>query len=674
MQFHLAVDYRPRGDQGAAIAQLTSGLREGDTSQVLLGVTGSGKTFTMAKVIEETGRPALILAHNKLLAAQLYGEFRSFFPQNAVEYFVSYYDYYQPEAYIPSGDVYIEKEATINDELDKLRLAATKSLFERRDCVIVASVSCIYGLGSPEAYYGMLMMLNKGQKIARKDLLARLVEILYERNDHDFRRGTFRVRGDVIEVFPTYDDNAYRIELWGDEIESLSQIDPLLGQVKQTYLRLPIYPKTHYVMSGDMRTKALVSIEEELHWWHMELEKQGKLIEAQRIWQRTMFDLEMIKQIGYCHGIENYSRHFSGRLPGEAPPTLLDYLPHDAIIFLDESHQTVPQLQGMYHGDRSRKDVLVNYGFRMPSARDNRPLNFEEFENRVNQVIYVSATPGPYELTRAAGVVVEQIIRPTGLTDPPIEIRPVRGQVDDLLNEIRLRTELGERVLVTTLTKRMAEDLAEYYAEVGVKCAWMHSEVSALDRVKIIRDLRRGEYDALIGVNLLREGLDIPEVSLVAILDADKEGFLRSSGSLIQTIGRAARNLNGRAILYGDVTTASMQRAIDETGRRRTIQVAYNEEHNITPQSIIKPIDMSLIAIAESDYVTIPMEPESPTEQLSPEQRDQLIGELETQMREFAKKFEFEKAAQVRDRVKAIKSGSLYGETAASGSGVRRAG
>ncbi len=673
MQFSLAVDYRPRGDQAAAIEQLTAGLREGETAQVLLGVTGSGKTFTMAKTIQESGRPALVLAHNKLLAAQLYGEFRQFFPQNAVEYFVSYYDYYQPEAYIPSGDVYIEKEATINDELDKLRLAATKSLFERRDCVIVASVSCIYGLGSPEAYYGMLLMLNKGQKIARKDLLARLVEILYERSDGDFRRGTFRVRGDVIEVYPTYEDNAYRIELWGDEIESLSQIDPLLGQVRQTYIRLPIYPKTHYVMSGETRAKALLSIEEELHWWHMELGKQGKLIEAQRLWQRTMFDLEMIKQIGYCHGIENYSRHFSGRLPGEAPPTLLDYLPHDAVIYIDESHQTIPQLQGMYHGDKSRKDILVNYGFRLPSARDNRPLTFEEFENRVNQVVYVSATPGPYELTKSAGVVIEQIIRPTGLTDPEIDIRPIRGQVDDLLNEIRIRSEKGERVLVTTLTKRMAEDLAEYYSEVGVRCAWMHSEVSALDRVKIIRDLRRGEYDVLIGVNLLREGLDIPEVSLVAVLDADKEGFLRSSGSLIQTIGRAARNVNGRAILYADVMTASMKRAIDETSRRRAIQIQYNIENDITPQSIIKPIDMSLVAIAESDYVTIPLEPETPAEQLTPEQRDQLISELETQMRELAKKFEFEKAAQIRDRVKAIKSGSLYGEAAAGSAGVRRA-
>ena len=622
MGFQLAVDYRPRGDQESAIQQLTQGLGEGDQHQVLLGVTGSGKTFTMAKVIEESGRPSLVLAHNKLLAAQLYGEFKSFFPHNAVEYFVSYYDYYQPEAYIPSGDVYIEKESTINDELDKLRLSATRSLFERRDCVIVASVSCIYGLGSPEAYYGMLMMLEKGQKITRKDLLGRLVEILYERSDADFRRGTFRVRGDVVEVFPTYDDNAYRIEFWGDEIESLSQIDPLLGQVRQTYLRLPIYPKTHYVMTPEMKQNAMKSIEEELRWWHAELIHQNKLIEAQRLWQRTMFDLEMIKQIGYCHGVENYSRHFSGRLPGEAPPTLLDYLPNDAILFIDESHQTVPQLQGMYHGDRSRKDVLVNYGFRLPSARDNRPLNFEEFEHRVNQVVYVSATPGPYELTKSAGVVVEQIIRPTGLTDPEIEIRPIKGQVDNLLHEIRIRAEKNERVLVTTLTKRMAEDLSEYYSEVGVRCAYMHSEVSTLDRVKILRDLRRGTYDVLIGVNLLREGLDLPEVTLVAILDADKEGFLRSTGSLIQTIGRAARNVNGVAILYADVMTVSMRRAIDETNRRRAVQVAYNEENDITPQSIIKPVDQTLIAIAEADYVTVPLEPESPVEELSPEQSD----------------------------------------------------
>ena len=672
MQFQLAVNYRPRGDQESAIHQLLDGLREHERHQVLLGVTGSGKTFTMAKVVENAGRPALVLAHNKLLAAQLYHEFKTFFPNNAVEYFVSYYDYYQPEAYIPSGDVYIEKEATINDELDKLRLAATRSLFERRDCVIVASVSCIYGLGSPEAYYGMLLMLEKGQKITRKDLLGRLVEILYERNDHDFRRGTFRVRGDVVEIYPTYDDYAYRVEFWGDEIESLSQIDPLLGQVRQTYVRLPIYPKTHYVMSRDTREQAMKSIEQELRWWHAEIEKSGKLIEAQRLWQRTMFDLEMIKQIGYCHGIENYSRHFSGRMPGEAPPTLLDYLPHDALIFIDESHQTVPQLQGMFHGDRSRKDTLVEFGFRLPSARDNRPLTFEEFENRVNQVIYVSATPGPYELTKAAGVVVEQIIRPTGLTDPPIDIRPIKGQVDDLLNEIRLRAEKGQRVLVTTLTKRMAEDLAEYYSEVGVRCAYMHSEVSTLDRVKIIRDLRRGEYDVLIGVNLLREGLDLPEVSLVAVLDADKEGFLRSSGSLIQTIGRAARNVEGRAILYGDVITDSMRRAIEETNRRRAIQQAYNEENSITPESIIKPIDMSLVAIAEADYVTIPAEPESPVEELTEEQRDRLMAELEQQMREYAKAFEFEKAAQVRDKLKALKTRTIYDQAAAGSAGMRR--
>ncbi len=655
MQFHLAGDFQPRGDQPQAIDQLNRGVLDGEQHQVLLGVTGSGKTYTMAKVIEKTGRPALVLAHNKTLAAQLYHEFRNFFPGNAVEYFVSYYDYYQPEAYIPSGDVYIEKEATINDELDKLRLAATRSLFERRDCIIVASVSCIYGLGSPEAYYGMLLMLEKGQCISRQQILQRLVEILYERNDGDFRRGTFRVRGDVIEVFPTYDDYAYRIELWGDEIDSLSQIDPLLGQVRQTYVRLPIYPKTHYVMSADRKEQAIHSIENELEWWMKELEKQGKLIEGQRLFQRTMFDLEMIKQIGYCHGIENYSRHFSGRLPGEAPPTLLDYLPHDAVMFIDESHQTVPQLQGMAHGDRSRKEVLVNFGFRLPSALDNRPLTFEEFENRVNQLVYVSATPGPYELTKSCGVVVEQIIRPTGLVDPEVEIRPIKGQVDDLLHQIRDRTSVNERVLVTTLTKRMSEDLAEYYAEVGVKCAYLHSEISTLDRVRILRDLRRGDYDVLIGVNLLREGLDLPEVSLVAILDADKEGFLRSMGSLIQTIGRAARHLNGRAILYADKMTVSMRRALDETNRRRVIQVAYNVAHNITPQSILKPIDMSLVAIAEADYVTVPLETEESMDELTPQQRDHLIGELEERMREAAKRFEFEKAAQLRDRVKALK-------------------
>ncbi|MGO9615911.1 MAG: excinuclease ABC subunit UvrB [Bryobacteraceae bacterium] len=655
MGFRLAVTYQPRGDQESAIAELTRGVREGEQHQVLLGVTGSGKTFTMAKVIEAVGKPALILAHNKTLAAQLYHEFKSFFPSNAVEYFVSYYDYYQPEAYIPASDVYIEKEATVNDELDKLRLSATKSLFERRDCVIVASVSCIYGLGSPEAYYGMLLMLDKGQKISRNQILSKLVEILYERNDVDFRRGTFRVRGDVIEVYPTYDDCAYLIELWGDEVENLSQIDPLLGQVKQTYTRLPIYPRTHYVMSEETKLSAMESIRAELDWWRPELEKQGKTIEAQRLYQRTMFDLEMMKEIGYCHGIENYSRHFSGRLPGEAPPTLLDYLPHDAIMFIDESHQTVPQLHGMYHGDRSRKEVLVGHGFRLPSALDNRPLTFEEFEHRVNQLIYVSATPGPYELTKSAGVVVEQIIRPTGLIDPSVEIRPVKGQVDDLLGEIRKRVDANQRVLVTTLTKRMSEDLAEYYSEVGVRCRYLHSEVTTLDRIRILRDLRRGEFDALIGINLLREGLDLPEVSLVAILDADKEGFLRSSGSLIQTIGRAARHVEGHAILYADVMTDSMRKALDETARRRQTQVEYNERNNIVPQSIVKPIDMSLVAIAEADYVTVPLEEDQEVDNLTPEQLQKFIASLEEQMRDAARKFEFERAAQLRDRVKALK-------------------
>jgi excinuclease ABC subunit B len=613
----------------------------------------------MAKIIEHFIRPALILAHNKTLAAQLYQEFKNFFPHNAVEYFVSYYDYYQPEAYIPSSDVYIEKEATINNDLDKLRLSATRSLFERRDCVIVASVSCIYGLGSPEAYYGMLLMLEKGQKIKREQILQKLVEILYARNDGNFTRGAFRVVGDVIEVYPTYDDYAYRIELWGDEVDSLSQIDPLTGQVRQTYLRLPIYPKTHYVMSGDMRIQAQATIEAELHWWQGELEKKGKLIEAQRIHQRTNFDLEMMRQIGYCHGIENYSRHFSGRLPGEAPPTLLDYLPQDALLFIDESHVTTPQLGGMYHGDRSRKTNLVEYGFRLPSALDNRPLTFEEFENRVNQVVYVSATPGPYELTKSAGVIVEQIIRPTGLVDPIVELRPIKGQVDDLLGEIRKRIEVNERVLVTTLTKRMSEDLAEYYTEIGIKCAYLHSEVSTLDRIRTLRDLRKGIYDVLIGVNLLREGLDLPEVSLVAILDADKEGFLRSAGALIQTIGRAARNSNGRAILYADVITDSMRRAMDETARRRVLQVAYNEANGITPQTILKPIDATLVAVAESDYVTVPLEDHEKQDELTPEQRLQLIDELETRMKQAAKNFEFEKAAQFRDRLKELRAQAL---------------
>ncbi len=656
MDFKLISDYKPRGDQGRAIEQLTRGVRDAEKHQVLLGVTGSGKTYTMAKLVEQANRPALVLAHNKTLAAQLYHEFKTFFPHNAVEYFVSYYDYYQPEAYIPAGDVYIEKEATVNEELDKLRLSATKSLFERRDCIIVASVSCIYGLGSPDAYYGMMMFVEKGQKLKREDITRRLVEILYERSDTDFHRGTFRVRGDIIEVFPTYEDMAYRIELWGDQVESLAQIDPLFGTVKQKYVRLPIYPKTHYVMSPETKSRAVESIKEELHWWEAELEKQGRVVEAQRVHQRTMFDLEMIKSVGYCHGIENYPRHFSGRLPGEAPPTLLDYVPRDYLLFIDESHQTVPQLHGMYHGDRSRKETLVEYGFRLPSAMDNRPLTFEEFEHRVNQAIYVSATPGPYELTKSAGVVVEQIIRPTGLVDPEAEVRPVKGQIDDLLHEIRERAAKGERVLVTTLTKRMAEDLAEYYSEVGVRCRYMHSEIVTLERIKILRDLRKGEFDVLIGINLLREGLDLPEVSLVAILDADKEGFLRSSGSLIQTMGRCARHLNGRAILYADRMTDSMQRALDETTRRRAIQQAYNEENGITPQSIVRPLEMSLAQIVEADYVDVADAAEGMPEFKSQEELDAYIARLENDMREAAKRFEFEQAAKLRDTIKELRT------------------
>jgi excinuclease ABC subunit B len=659
MDFQLVTPYQPRGDQPRAIEELVSGIAAGEAHQVLLGVTGSGKTFTMAKVIEQLNRPALILAHNKTLAAQLYNEFKQFFPNNAVEYFVSYYDYYQPEAYIPSGDLYIEKEATINEELDKLRLSATRSLFERRDAIIVSSVSCIYGLGSPEAYYGMLLLLEKGQRIHRNDIIRRLVEILYERNDADFRRGTFRVRGDVIEVFPTYDELAYRIELFGDEIETLSQIDPLFGTVKQKYARLPIYPKSHYVVQPERKAQAVDTIVAELTEWEAELEKQGRMVEAQRIHQRVRFDLEMIKSMGYCHGIENYSRHFSLRLPGEPPPTLLDYFPRDFLLFIDESHVTIPQVHGMWHGDRSRKANLVDYGFRLPSAMDNRPLKFDEFENRIHQTIYVSATPGPYELTKAAGVVVEQVIRPTGLVDPEVEIRPVKGQIDDLLGEIRERVKRDERVLVTTLTKRMSEDLAGYYSEVGVKCQYMHSEIETLERIKILAGLRKGEFDVLVGINLLREGLDLPEVSLVAILDADKEGFLRSTGALIQTIGRAARNVEGRAILYADKMTDSMRRAIDETDRRREIQRAYNDEHGITPTSILSKLDNSLAAILKAEYG----DPNDLLEEAAgvPEFKSQAdlekyLEEMESKMREAAKKFEFEKAAKLRDTIKEMRT------------------
>jgi len=656
MDFQLVSSYKPRGDQPRAIDELVSGLAAGEKHQVLLGVTGSGKTFTMAKVIEQTNRPALILAHNKTLAAQLYHEFKQFFPSNAVEYFVSYYDYYQPEAYIPAGDLYIEKEATINEELDKLRLSATRSLFERRDAIIVSSVSCIYGLGSPEAYYGMLLLLEKGQRISRKDITRRLVEILYERNDTDFRRGTFRVRGDVIEVYPTYDETAYRIELFGDEIDSLSQIDPLFGTVKQKYARLPIYPKSHYVVQPERKAEAVDSIVSELNEWTAYLEAEGRMVEAQRVHQRTRFDLEMIKSMGYCHGIENYSRHFSGRLPGEAPPTLLDYFPRDFVLFVDESHATIPQVHGMWHGDRSRKQNLVDYGFRLPSAMDNRPLKFEEFENRVSQAIYVSATPGPYELTRSAGVVVEQVIRPTGLVDPEVEIRPVKGQIDDLLAEIRDRAQRNERVLVTTLTKRMSEDLAGYYTEVGVRCRYMHSEIETLERVKLLAGLRKGEFDVLIGINLLREGLDLPEVSLVAILDADKEGFLRSAGSLIQTMGRAARHIEGRAILYADRVTDSMRQAMNETDRRRELQRAYNQENGITPQSILSKVDMGLAQILRAEYGEVLEEEAAAMPDFrTQEEVDQYIAKLETDMRAAARQFEFEKAARLRDTIRELR-------------------
>jgi excinuclease ABC subunit B len=657
MDFKVHSPYQPQGDQVSAIEQLSKGLREGEKHQVLLGVTGSGKTFTMAKLIEAANRPALVMAHNKTLAAQLYHELKSFFPDNAVEYFVSYYDYYQPEAYIPAGDLYIEKEATVNDELDKLRLAATKSLFERRDCIIVASVSCIYGLGSPEAYYGMMLFLEEGQQISRRDITRKLVEILYERTDGDFLRGTFRVRGDVIEVYPTYEDYAYRIELFGDEIESLSQIDPLLGTVRQKYQRLPIYPKTHYVMQPEQRKAAVESITKELAWWEKELENQGRLVESQRIHQRTRYDLEMMNSMGYCHGIENYSRHFTGRLPGEPPPTLLDYVPENYLLFMDESHQTVPQVRGMWNGDRMRKQNLIEYGFRLPSALDNRPLSFAEFENRVGQVIYLSATPGPYEMTKTGGAFVEQVIRPTGLIDPEVEVRPVKGQIDNLLGEIRKRTENHQRVLVTTLTKRMSEDLTEYYSEAGVRCRYMHSEIETLERIKILRGLRQGEFDVLIGINLLREGLDLPEVSLVAILDADKEGFLRSAGALIQTIGRAARHVEGRAILYADRMTDSMKQAIGETNRRREKQVAYNTEHGITPQSISRPVDMSLAAIVGADFaedaITASTEEISFTSQA---QLDEHIAKLEEQMRDAARRFDFEQAAKLRDTIKDLRT------------------
>jgi excinuclease ABC subunit B len=653
--FELVSDFELRGDQARAIDELVEGLNRGDKHQVLLGVTGSGKTFTMATTIARVNRPTLVMVHNKTLAAQLYQEFRRFFPRGAVEYFVSYYDYYQPEAYVPTTDTYIEKEATINEEIDRLRLSATRSLFERRDVIIVSSVSCIYGLGSPEAYYGMLLPLECGQHIDRDQILRKLVEIQYERNDRDFQRGTFRVRGDIVEVYPSYEEQALRIGLFGDEVDELVTFDPLTGKPIRRHDKVAVYPKSHFVAPREKTRRAIQTILEELAWYRGKLESEGKLLEAQRIHQRTMFDVEMIKEIGYCHGIENYARHLTGRQPGQPPPTLLDYLPSDALLIVDESHQTVPQIRGMYHGDRSRKEVLVEYGFRLPSALDNRPLNFEEWEARIGQVIFVSATPGPYELDKAAGVVVEQIIRPTGLIDPSIDVRPVRGQVDDLLQEIRARAERRERVLVTTLTKRMAEDLTQYYQELGVRVRYLHSDIETLERVEILRDLRRGAFDVLVGINLLREGLDLPEVSLVAILDADKEGFLRSAGSLIQTAGRAARNVNGRVIMYADEVTESMRVAIAETERRRAAQEAYNREHGITPQSIVKQIDDVLSSVYERDYVT-PGHGEPAGPEWSQEELGARISELQRRMRAAAADLEFEKAAGLRDEIRKLRN------------------
>ncbi len=659
MPFKLRSEFKPQGDQPAAIDTLVRGLAEGAKDQVLLGITGSGKTFSVATVIERTQRPTLVIAHNKTLAAQLYQEFKSFFPENSVEYFVSYYDYYQPEAYVPASDTYIEKEATINEEIDRLRLSATRALFERRDVIVVASVSCIYGLGDPDAYYDMILFVEPGMKTTREQLLQRLVELQYERSDIEFDRGSFRVRGDTVEVYPSYQDQAYRIELWGDEVDSVSTIDPLLGEVLEKHTsRLPIYPKTHYVMPKSTVKRAIKTIRDELEWWEPQLIKEGKLVESQRLHQRTMYDLEMIKEMGFCRGIENYSRHLTGKPPGSPPPTLLDYLPENSMVVIDESHQTVPQIRGMFNGDQSRKRTLVEYGFRLPSAMDNRPLNFEEFEARIGQTIYVSATPGPYELTRTGGEVVEQIIRPTGLTDPRVEIRPVKGQIDDLLGECRTRAERNERVLVTTLTKKMSEDLTEYFAEVGVRVRYLHSDIETLERIRILRDLRRGEFDVLVGINLLREGLDLPEVSLVAILDADKEGFLRSESSLIQTMGRAARNSNGMAILYADKMTDSMKRAVGETERRRAIQEEYNREHGITPTTIIKSIESTLVTAYEADYFKVPLELES-MEDYTAANIEATIARLEFEMRAAAKNLEFERAAELRDRVKYLREREL---------------
>jgi len=661
--FQLITNFDPQGDQPGAIEALADGIMQGLKHQVLLGVTGSGKTFTMANVVARVQKPTLVIAPNKTLAAQLYGEFKRLFPHNAVEYFVSYYDYYQPEAYVPQTDTYIAKDASINEEIDKMRHSATRSLLERRDVIIVASVSCIYGLGSPEAYQGLLLHLDRGQEIEREKVLRKLVEIHYQRNDMDFHRGTFRVRGDVVEIFPAYEEErAFRIEFFGNfgnEVERILEIDPLWGKAVGELTRLAVYPASHYVTTRPMLEQAIKNIQAELHDRLAELRGQGKLLEAQRLEERCRFDLEMLQELGYCTGIENYSRHLTGRAPGEPPPCLLDYYPDDSLFFIDESHITVPQLQGMYRGDRSRKLTLVEYGFRLPSALDNRPLSFEEFEAVVPQVIYVSATPADYELRQAQGVVVEQIIRPTGLMDPEIRVRPAENQVDDLIAEIRRRAERNERILVTTLTKRMAEDLTEYLTDMGIKVRYLHSDINTIERVEIIRDLRLGRFDVLVGINLLREGLDIPEVSLVSILDADKEGFLRSERSLIQTCGRAARNVAGEVILYGSEMTPSMARAVEETNRRRQIQAEYNQEHEITPESIRKEIHNILDSVYECDYVTVPTVKEEIAQYKTVEDLDRYIAGLEKQMREAAANLEFEAAARLRDTIRDLKEQRL---------------
>jgi excinuclease ABC subunit B len=663
-RFELHAPFDVAGDQAAALAALEAGLDAGLAFQTLLGVTGSGKTFTMAKLVAASNRPTLVLCHNKTLAAQLYQEFKGFFPHNAVEYFVSYYDYYQPEAYVPTTDTYIEKETSINEEIDRLRLSATRSLFERRDVLIVASVSCIYGLGSPEAYFGMLQLFEAGELIPLEDVLRQLAKMQYQRTNLDLAPGTFRLRGDVLEVYPSYDDTAVRVSYWGDEVEAIQRIDPVRGSTLEDLERLPLYPKTHYVTPREQLLGAIDGIRRELDDRLVTLRAADKLLEAQRLAQRTLFDLEMLTELGYCQGIENYSRHLTGRSPGEPPPTLLDYFPQDFLCIIDESHVTVPQVGGMYHGDRSRKQTLVDFGFRLPSALDNRPLTFEEFEDRVHQVLFVSATPGPYELAQCGGEVVEQLIRPTGLLDPEVLVRPARHQVDDLLNEIRGVVERSERVLVTTLTKRMAEDLTTYLAELGVRVRYLHSEVDTLERTAILADLRRGEFDVLVGINLLREGLDLPEVSLVAILDADQEGFLRSETSLIQTIGRAARNLSGRAILYADRTTGSMQRALAETSRRRARQEAFNREHDIEPRTIIKDVAGPLAELSNLDYygprVGSPRVAERDGEWEDAASLNTLITELEKRMRSAAKALEFEEAARLRDRVKELRRQQVF--------------